>query len=54
MASVKEIRSLDTTIQPAMDSWSSPPEGILLLIQERPPDDFFLLLDDSGNRLLTA
>lgn len=52
MAELQEIPSLDTAIKPQMNSWSTPPDGILLLIEEGPPDDFYLLIDDTGNRLL--
>lgn len=51
MADLKVIPSLDTAIKPDMNSWSSPPLGILLLIEEGPPD-YYLLIDDNGNRLL--
>jgi hypothetical protein len=53
MADLQEIPSLDTEIKPQMNSWSTPPAGILLLIEEGPPD-FYLSIDDSGNRLLIA
>ena len=54
MADLQEIPTLDTAIKPVMNSWSTPPAGILLLIEEGPPDDFYLLIDDEGNRLLIA
>lgn len=50
----EEIPSLDTAIEPEMNSWSTPPIGILLLIEEAPPTDYYLLIDDAGNRLLIA
>lgn len=46
----QEIPSLDGEISPEMNSWSTPPAGILLLIEESP--DHYLLIDDSGHRLL--
>jgi hypothetical protein len=62
MPSLQEIPTLDTAIKPSMNSWSTPPAGVLLLIQEGvppignlivgPPDDFYLSIDDAGNRLL--
>lgn len=55
---LQEIPTLDTAIKPDMNSWSSPPLGLLLLIEEGPvpgpSDDFYLLIDDAGNRLLVA
>jgi hypothetical protein len=51
---LKEIYDIDTAIKPSMNSWSTPPAGILLLIEEGPPDDFYLSIDDAGNRLLIA
>jgi hypothetical protein len=53
MADLQEIPSLDVEIKPQMNSWSTPPAGILLVIEEGPPD-FYLLIDDNGNRLLIA
>lgn len=53
MVELKIIPSLDTAIKPEMNSWSTPPLGILLLIEEGPPD-YYLLIDDAGNRLLVA
>jgi len=52
MPSLQAIPTLDTAIKPSMNSWSTPPAGILLLIEEGPPDDFYLSIDDAGNRLL--
>jgi hypothetical protein len=54
MADLQEIPTLDIEIKPSMNSWSTPPAGILLLIEEGPPDDFYLSIDDAGNRLLIA
>lgn len=54
MPTLQEIPTLDTAIKPQMNSWSTPPLGILLLIEEGPPDDFYLAIDDDGNRLLIA
>lgn len=54
MPTLQEIPTLDTAIKPQMNSWTSPPLGILLLIEEGPPDDFYLAIDDAGNRLLIA
>jgi hypothetical protein len=42
--SSKLLVSQDTAIKPVMDSWSSPPAGLLFLIQEAP--DYSLLIDD--------
>lgn len=53
MADLQEIPSLDVEIKPQMNSWSTPPAGILLVIEEGPPD-YYLLIDDEGNRLLIA
>lgn len=52
MANLQEIPSLDTDIEPEMNSWSTPPAGVFLLIEDGVSTDYFLLIDDSGNRLL--
>jgi hypothetical protein len=57
MAALQEIPKLDTAIEPAMNSWSTPPAGILLLIKasDESPDigtEYYLLIDNNGNRLL--
>jgi hypothetical protein len=52
MPTLQEISTLDIAIKPAMNSWSTPPAGLLLLIEEGPPDDFYLAIDDAGHRLL--
>jgi hypothetical protein len=52
MPDLQEIPTLDIAIKPSMNSWLTPPAGVLLLIEEGPPDDFYLLIDDAGNRLL--
>jgi hypothetical protein len=54
MPTLQEVPTLDISISPPMNSWSSPPAGFLLLIEEAPPTDFFLLIDDEGHRLLIA
>jgi hypothetical protein len=54
MTDLQEIPTLDIAIKPLMNSWSTPPLGILLLIEEGPPDDYYLSIDDAGNRLLIA
>jgi hypothetical protein len=54
MPTLQEIPTLDIAITPDMNSWSTPPAGILLLIEEEPPTNFYLLIDDDGHRLLIA
>ena len=54
MPTLQEIPTLDIAIKPSMNSWSTPPAGILLLIEEGPPDDFYLAIDNDGHRLLIA
>lgn len=50
MPDLQEIPTLDTEINPEMNSWSSLPQGYFLLIEESP--DYGVLIDDEGNRLL--
>jgi hypothetical protein len=49
-ASLKEIYDIDTTIKPAMNSWSTPPDGFELLIEESP--EYSLLIDDTNKLLI--
>jgi hypothetical protein len=49
-ADLKEIYDIDTEIKPAMNSWSSPPDGFELLIQESP--DHSLLIDNTNKLLI--
>jgi hypothetical protein len=49
-AELKQIYDIDTVIEPAMNSWSTPPAGIELLIQEAP--DYSLLIDNTNKLLI--
>jgi hypothetical protein len=49
-ATLKEIYDIDTAIKPAMNSWSTPPDGFELLIEESP--EYSLLIDDTNKLLI--
>jgi len=51
MAEAKELYSLDDTLIPTQDSWSSLPSGFTLLIEDS-PTEYTLLIDDTFSLLI--